>query len=132
MVKLNRRHLLFTAIGAMSVLAARDFFLVYCRGVARNVPTFFAGLDLPKRNAARQVGIRVAAAHPGRGAEAELSQVLEQRPLLLAASEESCPDTRLAMVQQQCCEDFVAGRTLVVDGWVLSETEARLCAANFA
>jgi len=129
MFRPSRRQLLFTAIGAMSVLAARDFFLLYCRGVSRNVPNFFASLDGETVDAARAVGSRVARLHPDFGTEPTLVRLLESRPLLLAAHEESCLDTRQAMLQQQCCEDFAGGRTVVVDGWVVSETEAQLCAS---
>src|SRR5919202_5628493 len=31
-------------------------------------------------------------------------------------------------IEQQVRDDFAAGRTVVVDGWVLSATEARQCA----
>lgn len=129
MFKPSRRQLLFTAIGAMSVLAARDFFLLYCRGVSRNVPSFFASLDTKTVHAAREVGTRVARLHPGYGTEPALSRLFEDRPLLLAAYEESCVDTRQVLIQQQCCEDFASGKTVIIDGWVVSETEAQLCAS---
>lgn len=129
MFKPSRRQLLFTALGAMSVLAARDFFLLYCRGVSRNVPAFFAGLDTQTHDAARTVGHRVARLYPGYGTQAALSRLLERRPLLLAAYESDCAETRQAMIQQQCCEDFSQGRTVIVDGWVVSQTEAQLCAS---
>lgn len=38
------------------------------------------------------------------------------------------PWLRRAPIEQQVRDDFAAGRTVLVDGWVLSATEARQCA----
>jgi hypothetical protein len=38
------------------------------------------------------------------------------------------PWVRRRPIEQQVRDDFAAGRTVVVDGWVLSATEARQCA----
>ena len=38
------------------------------------------------------------------------------------------PWARHRSIAQQVRDDFAAGRTVVVDGWVLSATEARQCA----
>lgn len=129
MLRPSRRQLLFAAIGAMSVLATRDFFLLYCRNVSRNVPDFFASLDPQVFAAARDVGLQVARRYPGYGTTQALADHLSERPLLLTAHQDTCLDTRRAMLQQQCCADFAAGHTVVVGGWVMSETEAQLCAA---
>jgi hypothetical protein len=38
-----------------------------------------------------------------------------------------------AEIAARVCDDFAAGRVVMVNGWMLSETEARLCAwANLA
>ena len=130
MVRISRRNVLFGAVGVMSVLAARDFFLLYCRNVSRNTPDFFASLgDESVFGAAKAVGRQVKRLHPDFGTETMLARFYEERPLLLEAAEETCLDTRKAMLQHQCGEDFAHGRCLVVDGWVISETEAQLCAA---
>ncbi|KKB07049.1 hypothetical protein VE25_19560 [Devosia geojensis] len=127
---INRRNVLFGAVGVMSVLATRDFFLLYCRNVSRNTPDFFASLgDESVFGAARAVGRQVKRLHPDFGTETMLARFYGERPLLLEAAEETCLDTRKAMLQSQCGEDFSNGRCLVVDGWVISETEAQLCAA---
>ena len=36
---------------------------------------------------------------------------------------------RRRIVERRVADDFEAGRVVVVDGWVLSRTEAALCAA---
>ncbi len=38
------------------------------------------------------------------------------------------PIALLAVLQRQVRRDFELGRTIEVDGWILSVTEARLCA----
>jgi hypothetical protein len=38
------------------------------------------------------------------------------------------PWIRRRSIKEQIRDDFAAGRTVVVNGWVLSETEARQCA----
>jgi hypothetical protein len=130
MSKFTRRAFLFAAPGVVSVVAAREALLVYCRRISRNTPNFFAGLHEDNAlAAARVVGRKVKAQHPDFGTERVLAQFYGERPLLVAAHEQSCPDTRHAMVQRQCCQDFAAGNMLIVDGWVISETEAQLCAA---
>ncbi|MFJ5488061.1 hypothetical protein ACIKTA_10775, partial [Hansschlegelia beijingensis] len=60
----------------------------------------------------------------------DVAAALTERPLMRRAIGEECPTTRRTLVQDQCAQDFADDRTVVVDGWVLSETEASLCAAR--
>lgn len=55
---------------------------------------------------------RIASTHPQRRAQLEQASVTELRELL----------------NQELREDFALGRTIDVSGWVLSQTEVRLCA----
>jgi hypothetical protein len=129
MFKPNRRQIMFAAIGTVSVLAVRQAFLLYCETVSRNTPNFFASLrGQGILSAARTVGQQVRAQHPAFGTQVALAQFYSERPLLVAAHDETCLDTRRAMLQRQCREDFAAGHMVVVDGWLVSETEAQLCA----
>src|SRR5947209_10503785 len=72
----------------------------------------------------RAIGARYRAMQAGeRGAEALRRAILASRPLserLFGATNPS-----LATLVR---EDFEQGRTVVVDGWILSVTEARQCA----
>lgn len=46
---------------------------------------------------------------------------------MIIAKQTSVPEKRKALAEQ-IHDDFMQGNTLVVDGWVLSKTEASLCA----
>jgi hypothetical protein len=53
-----------------------------------------------------------------------LAEDLGGRERVLAATAESLAET----VSARCRDDFAAGRTVRLQGWVLSRTEVRLCA----
>ena len=116
----TRRRLLALAaaagIGAAAWRLADD-------GVADSPEARLAAV-LGDRDAARSVGERYLAGRPGERDEQALLRLL--RPLgdpeLLARDELG---TR---VRRAVREDFAQGRVVLVDGWYLSETEARLCA----
>jgi hypothetical protein len=72
----------------------------------------------------RRIGARYRAAVPSENSRAALGAAILQsrrRGFLL-------PWARHRSIAQQVRDDFAAGRTVVVDGWVLSATEARQCA----
>lgn len=81
------------------------------------------------QDSAVQVGRAYLQTFPGEAdAERLVSQLCASDPLkhrtLLDAGSKRCVEL-LALTHRQ---DFEKGRTVKVDGWILSETEARLCA----
>lgn len=130
MGKITRRLLLGTAGAAVLGGVAYGGSRIACRFVPRNHPDFFSLLDVaPDDAAAREVG-RLAMAGGAPGDLAGLEAALTKRPLVVAALGESCPTTRRTLLQDQCALDFAEGRIVEIDGWLLSETEARLCAGR--
>jgi hypothetical protein len=85
---------------------------------------------VPDAPATRRVGELALASLDGRPGAWALRGALEARPQLRAALAEECPTARLRLVQDQCALDFAEGRIVSLDGWLLSETEAGLCAAR--
>jgi hypothetical protein len=131
MAEITRRLLLGTAgvvaLGALAYGGGR----VACRFVPRNHPDFFSLLDIAPDDAAGRAIGRAALAAPGLPSDlAGLQRALTARPLIREALATDCPTTRRTLVQDQCAADFAAGRYVTLDGWVLSETEASLCAAR--
>ncbi|MEJ8571189.1 hypothetical protein [Microbaculum marinum] len=104
--------------------------LAACRLVPRNSPGFFAYLsEIARDQAARRIGrAMVGSGHVSGDLEAIAARIT-QRPLIREAFATGCPRTRRRLVQDQCAADFRDGRMVSVEGWVLSETEAELCAA---
>ncbi len=96
-------------------------------GYAR--PSFVAAAlaSLRDRASAREVGSAYLAAHPGQG-----------RPQIVAALREALGIPAAAPVfgrramafkiDRARSDDFGAGRVIELDGWILSRTEAQLCA----
>jgi len=76
------------------------------------------------QDAARSVGRRYLAAHPGQADERMLLRLL--RPL---GDPDVLAREQLGVrVRRAVRDDFAEGRVVLVDGWYLSLTEARLCA----
>jgi hypothetical protein len=71
---------------------------------------------------AREIGTRYRAAVPGENT----ADVL--RAAILRSQHHKFPWIARRSIEDQIHDDFAAGRTVVVSGWVLSETEARQCA----
>ncbi|WP_436642828.1 hypothetical protein [Microbaculum sp. FT89] len=104
--------------------------LFACRFVPRKHPDFFALLNaVPDNAAARRIGRAIVAAGHAPADFDRLAALISQRPLIRTALSTDCPTTRKRLVQDQCSADFADGRMVSVDGWILSETEANLCAA---
>jgi hypothetical protein len=89
-------------------------------------PRLLAVLDRPESAAA--VGRAYLASHPGEADRDRLAARLDQ-----AVRCQDCDPARARTEQLrealagQIRADFAAARVVTVDGWVLSETEARLC-----
>jgi hypothetical protein len=95
---------------------------------ARTPAARLAGL-LAHRDSARSLGRAALAALPGATtppalAAAVLADLPRDAAMLAAASD----DDLRALVAARVREDFDSGDTVQVDGWILSCTEARLCA----
>ncbi|MFC7052956.1 hypothetical protein ACFQI3_09690 [Hansschlegelia quercus] len=102
-----------------------------CAFVPRNHPDFFSLLDIaPDAPIARRIGERALELGSLPNDLPGFASALTERPLIRQALAEDCPTVRRTLVQDQCALDFAAQRTVIVDGWVLSETEASLCAAR--
>jgi hypothetical protein len=72
----------------------------------------------------REIGKHYRAAVPSENSEAAL------RAAISDSQRQSRPLAWIwpAAIEQRVRDDFAAGRTVVVDGWVLAATEARQCA----
>ena len=71
---------------------------------------------------AREIGTQYRAAVPKENTAAAL------RAAISSSQRQRFPWISRRSIEEQIREDFAAGRTVVVSGWVLSETEARQCA----
>jgi hypothetical protein len=71
---------------------------------------------------AREIGTQYRAAVPSENTAATL------RDAISSSRHRQFPWIERQSIEEQIRDDFAAGRTVVVNGWVLSETEARQCA----
>lgn len=130
MGKVTRR--LAIGLGGTVALGAAVYgsSLAACRFVPRKHPDFFALLDaVPNDPAARRVGMAIVGSGRVPADLDRLAALVCERPLIRTALATGCPTTRIRLVQDQCSKEFAEGRMVSVEGWVLSETEAELCAA---
>ena len=119
---MTRRELLWYALsaGLLAPVAARRAW-----PILSGRPELVAHrlLDLFGSHAsASVVGIAYLERHPE---ERDCQRIL--RELDLGPMKMDCAQIRGLVVQRQR-EDFARGRVVRVEGWILSETEARLCA----
>lgn len=70
----------------------------------------------------REIGTQYRAAEPGENTGAAL------RAAISSSQHQTFPWIGRRSIEDATRDDFAAGRTVVVGGWVLSETEARQCA----
>ena len=68
-----------------------------------------------------EIGTHYRAAVPGENTVAALRDAI-------SSSQRAFPWIRRRSIDEQVRDDFAAGRTIVISGWVLSRTEARQCA----
>lgn len=78
----------------------------------------------PDLASARRIGRRYLASLPS---SLDKNAILGASPALAKAIEAS-PQVRAALLRRSVAEDFRRGDVAIVDGWVLSASEARLCA----
>jgi hypothetical protein len=71
---------------------------------------------------AREIGTQYRAAMPRENTAATL------RDAIFSSQHRQFPWIRSRSIEEQIHDDFASGRTVVVSGWVLSQTEARQCA----
>ena len=116
-----------TAGGAVGLLG----FGVYCSG-RRDASLFggaggAAGLALALRDpeGARWIGTRYMERFPE---EADVETLEERIADVAQLDAVRCPATASAALAAAAREDFRAGRTVQIDGWVMGRTELRLCA----
>jgi hypothetical protein len=70
----------------------------------------------------REIGTRYRAVAPNENTATAL------RAAISGSHHQKFPWIGSCSIEDQIRDDFAAGRTVVVGGWVLSETEARQCA----
>ncbi|MDR4305159.1 hypothetical protein IHQ68_00760 [Chelatococcus sambhunathii] len=128
---LTRRLLLGSAGVAALGAAIYGGSRAACSFVPRNHPDFFSLLDIvPDDAAARRLGRLAIEAGLAPDGLSALGEKLAEGPLVRAAIAEPCPTTRAELLRDGCAADFAQNRFVTLDGWVLSETEATLCAAK--
>ena len=111
----RRRFLQGTAIGVIAAVAEPA-----CAGDRSDVIDHPQLLDLLGPERVRELGTHYRAATPAENSAEALSAAISKRP----SSRFPLPASR----SNQIREDFEDGRTVLVDGWVLSVTEARQAA----
>jgi hypothetical protein len=116
----RRRFLQLAATGMVAGLAnsgcARD------TGVEAGALGKPALVEMLGPERAREIGTRYRAAVPRENTAAAL------RDAVSSSQHRQFPWIGRRSIEEQIHDDFSAGRTVVVGGWVLSETEARQCA----
>jgi hypothetical protein len=118
----RRRFLQITAAGVVASLTTTAW--------ASDAATDVSTLDRPElltmlgSERVRELGTRYRAATPNENTVSSLRAAIsetERRTLLIRW-------TPRGSIENQIRDDFAAGRTVLVDGWVLSATEVRQCA----
>lgn len=83
---------------------------------------------LQDRKAARMIGLRTGLVERSDAGRSALASAIRQSLGPDGGSDGTEPEALRQRVAAAVREDFAHGRTCLVDGWVLSVTEARLCA----
>ena len=52
----------------------------------------------------------------------------ERKLVSLLPISDTSDNNTIEILQQQITDDYISGETIIVDGWILSKTEARQCA----
>jgi hypothetical protein len=115
----RRRFLQVSALGILAAVADTGCGVFGDRAAALDKPELLTMLG-PER--LRQMGAHYRASTPGENTDAAL------RAALSGANGQSKVALTTEALDKQIRNDFAADRTVVVDGWVLSLTEARQAA----
>lgn len=119
----RRRFLQITAIGVVGSLTTSAF--------SGDADIDASALDRPEllltmlgSERVRELGARYRAATPGENTASSLRAAISNAgPRSLGV-----PWTARGPIENQIRDDFASGRIVLVNGWVLSATEARQCA----
>jgi hypothetical protein len=127
---ISRRSFLVAALGlAPTILAARF-------GLGRAAIDDDAATDAQRLvrafaypESAAELGRAYLATAPREGSATVLAERIAASLPAGHAAIRTADDSQLeSLLAQQLREDFMAGDTVTVDGWIISKTEARLCA----
>jgi len=128
----SRRHILKAGLlGGGAILAGTAWYLKSGSDTRALAASLIGFLEYPKlasetgQRLLRQVDL---GADSARGLLEQLSQALKVEPDKLPVMP---ADELLLRLQQRVRQDFVDERIAVSDGWILSMTEAQLCALFF-
>jgi hypothetical protein len=109
----KRRNFLFlTTAGAIATMA--PFCKTRTYPTALNTPTFLA--TICDSQTIRKIGTVYRTATPDEAKETALTQLL------------TTGGDQPGQLSKKVNDDFAAGRTVTVDGWIIAVTEARQCA----
>jgi hypothetical protein len=113
----DRRRFCRTALGIMTlgIAASAPALLPHSRDSLHDIAALFRHPE-----SARRIGERLLARDA-----APLDQAASLRVKLTAADGRAA---RRSALRQQAAQDYARGNVVLVDGWVLSRTEAQLCA----
>ena len=122
-VDLTRRRLLIAAAAIVGAAAAGPSALLPLieRMTSADAAGLLRGL-ITHRESAAQLGRTYLDAHPNEARRAALMRQLAG-PIALTSAERAARE-----VATRVRADYAMGRTVVIEGWVLSRTEARLYA----
>jgi len=115
----RRRFLQLSAAGVVAVFA--DSACTRDTGEDAQALARPALLEVLGADRTLEIGTHYRAVEPGENTVAALRDAI-------SSSQRQFPWIRLRSIDEQIRDDFAAGRTIVISGWVLSRTEARQCA----
>lgn len=115
----RRRFLQLTAAGVVATLTESG-----CRGTSENAVTLGqpALIEMLGPARVREIGTQYRSAYPKENTAEAL------RDAITRSQHPGFPLIWHRPIEDQIRDDFTAGRTVLIAGWVLSETEARQCA----
>jgi hypothetical protein len=128
-VEFTRRHFIGLGITSLAGLASLAVVDVMSRRAGRpglaDVATLFTDAEL---FSAAQIGRAWLRAHPSEVSREELAALLSPLPAEVRSARSLESPVVRAWLKPRQSSDFAAKRILQLEGWWLSETEARYCA----
>jgi hypothetical protein len=126
----RRKFITLAAAGGMAV----SFTGISCTGR----PAYYSMLDKPQQlsyicdaKTIREIGMAYRAQTPAESGSGSLADLLSADSTGHAVSSSSDNTFIQALINQKIIDDFEKGHTVVINGWILSVTEARQCALFF-